>query len=105
MVDNIYHEARGESKAGMLAVAIVTMNRVLHPNYPETICKVVYQESQFSWTKKYTHASYCQDCLDIAYTALKGNYGFKATHYHTRKVNPRWKLKRIATIGNHIFYY
>ena len=40
---NIYHEARGETPAGKLAVAHVTLNRVEHHKYPDTICGVVTQ--------------------------------------------------------------
>lgn len=47
---NIYHEARGESRLGQVAVAYVTMNRVDHTYWPDTVCEVVYQDSQFSWT-------------------------------------------------------
>jgi spore germination cell wall hydrolase CwlJ-like protein len=43
LATNIYHEARGESYAGKVAVANVTMNRVLSPKFPGTICDVVYQ--------------------------------------------------------------
>jgi len=65
MAKNIYHEARSESYAGQLAVGLVTMNRVRSPNFPNNVCKVVYQGSidggppkafpggyscQFSWT-------------------------------------------------------
>lgn len=68
---NIYHEARGQVKPGMLAVALVTRNRVVSPIYPDTFCKAVWQKKmwrvgakkncwkekrcgwspQFSWTK------------------------------------------------------
>ena len=47
---NIYHEARGERVEGQIAVAHVTMNRVNHEKWPSTICEVVYQPKQFSWT-------------------------------------------------------
>ena len=40
---NLYHEARGESLAGNLAVGFVTMNRVADPRYPDTVCGVVKQ--------------------------------------------------------------
>lgn len=50
LVDTIYHEARGESTLGMKAVAYVTLNRVKDPRFPNTICSVVYQKHQFSWT-------------------------------------------------------
>lgn len=48
--DNVYHEARGEGSKGMRLVADVTLNRVLSSKYPDSICSVVYQKSQFSWT-------------------------------------------------------
>ena len=40
---NIYFEAGVESTAGKLAVANVTINRVLNNKYPDTICEVVQQ--------------------------------------------------------------
>ena len=57
---NIYHEARNQPTAGKLAVAQVTLNRVKHDRFPNTICGVVYQgyylnnnpikhKCQFSW--------------------------------------------------------
>ena len=47
---NIYHEARSESMQGQIAVAQVTLNRVEHDKWPSTICEVVYEPKQFSWT-------------------------------------------------------
>jgi spore germination cell wall hydrolase CwlJ-like protein len=47
---NVYFEARGETAAGQLAVALVTMNRVKSRRYPATVCGVVWQPHQFSWT-------------------------------------------------------
>jgi len=46
-----YHEAKGESDAGMLAVIHTTLNRVKDVRFPKTVCGVVYQPSQYSWTK------------------------------------------------------
>ena len=43
LAKNVYHEARGESKAGKLAVAHVTLNRVHSDEFPDTVCGVVYQ--------------------------------------------------------------
>ena len=40
---NIYHEARGESDFGKIAVAHVVMNRVKSHRFPNSICKVVMQ--------------------------------------------------------------
>ena len=50
LAQNIYFEARGEPENGQFAVAAVTMNRVKSHKYPNTVCKVVWQHSQFSWT-------------------------------------------------------
>lgn len=47
---NIYYEARGEPLNGQFAVAAVTMNRVKSYKYPNTVCAVVWQRRQFSWT-------------------------------------------------------
>ena len=47
---NIYFEARGESFAEQVAVGNVTLNRVASKHYPDTVCEVVYQPYQFSWT-------------------------------------------------------
>lgn len=47
---NVYFEARGEPAAGQLAVALVTMNRMENRHYPNSVCGVVWQKHQFSWT-------------------------------------------------------
>lgn len=47
---NIYFEARGEAPEGQLAVGLVSMNRVHSKRYPNSICRVVWQKRQFSWT-------------------------------------------------------
>ena len=43
LADNIYFEAKGQPSIGQSAVAHVTLNRVERTDYPNTICKVVYQ--------------------------------------------------------------
>lgn len=50
MVCNIYFEARGESHLGKLAVGRTTLTRITHAEYPDSICAVVWQNGQFSWT-------------------------------------------------------
>ena len=47
---NVYFEARGEAAEGQLAVAMVTLNRVNNRHFPDTVCRVVWQKKQFSWT-------------------------------------------------------
>lgn len=51
LAKNIYHEALREPVQGQQAVAFVTVARSLHgTGYPKTICGVVFQGTQFSWT-------------------------------------------------------
>lgn len=44
----VYHEARGECYEGQVAVAEVIINRVLSPNFPNTVADVIYQPGQFA---------------------------------------------------------
>ncbi|NNC72074.1 MAG: cell wall hydrolase, partial [Sphingomonadaceae bacterium] len=50
----ILHESRGEPRSGQLAVAQVVMNRVESPRFPNSICGVIYQRSQFSNIRGFT---------------------------------------------------
>jgi N-acetylmuramoyl-L-alanine amidase len=54
LAQNIYHEARGESYNGKIAVANVTLNRVRSEKFPSTICGVVKQAVYSRWWKE-TH--------------------------------------------------
>lgn len=49
LAKNIYHEARGESLQGKMAVANVTLNRVHSDKFPDTVCKVVHQAVYSTW--------------------------------------------------------
>jgi spore germination cell wall hydrolase CwlJ-like protein len=53
LAKNVYYESRGESVREQTAVAAVTINRTKDRRYPNTICGVVYQPKQFSWTIGY----------------------------------------------------
>ena len=43
MARNIYFEAGNQSKAGMIAVARVVMNRVQDRRFPDNVCDVIYE--------------------------------------------------------------
>jgi len=49
--EHVDHEAHGEEALGQAAVAYVMLNRVRSPDYPDTICGVVWQKGQCSWTE------------------------------------------------------
>ena len=111
MVANVYHEARGEGKAGMAAVAQVTVNRATKG---KTVCSVVYAHKQFSWANTAKGRSKAmtgdiEPVLVAAYQALAGavqDATEGATHYHATCVKPVWAKHMVKTkqIGNHIFY-
>jgi spore germination cell wall hydrolase CwlJ-like protein len=110
---NIYHEARGESIEGQLAVAQVTVNRVRSGKFQPTVCGVVHAHRQFSWTldkrKKIKDSKAWQASKVIARAVLTQNIrlpNFEALYFHTHQVKPRWNRNKqvVAVIGNHIFY-
>ena len=51
LAQNIYFESGNQPKAGRIAVAQVTLNRVNDPQFPDTVCDVVYQTKEYkrSW--------------------------------------------------------
>ena len=113
LAKNIYHEARGEPLEGQIAVAQVTLNRVQHPQFHNTVCSVVYAPSQFSWTldkkKRVRDQKAWQASVNIARAVLTQAVrlpDFPALYFHTTKVSPRWNRNKkvLAKIGDHIFY-
>ena len=111
LAKNIYHEARGESLRGKLAVAKVTLNRVASGKFRSTICGVVYQRGQFSWTnskyKPIVDKQAWTDSLHLAKLVMLNPElsTTPAMYYHSTKVKPNWRrLERTDKIGNHVFY-
>ena len=113
LAQNIYHEARSEPLGGQIAVAQVTVNRVKASNFTKSICRVVFEPNQFSWTLNKHHKirdkKAWEASLVIARAVLTNSIrlpNFTATHYHTKSVNPRWNrdMRILAIIGAHIFY-
>ena len=115
---NIYYESRGEPDFGQLAVSQVVLNRVKDERYPNTVCEVVWQPKQFTWThdgksdmpklenkknkQAFLKAVYihliAQDAQDITNGAL--------WYYAHDKINPpKWTADKIvsAVIGGHTF--
>jgi spore germination cell wall hydrolase CwlJ-like protein len=112
MLKNIYHEARGEGVEGMQAVALVTLNRAKQQD--KTVCEVVYQRKQFSWTntakgRNKPITGNIDTVHAVASAAMNDNiidFTSGATHYHTKRVKPVWRraLDEVVVINNHIFY-
>ncbi len=115
MAENIYHEARGQSIEGQYAVAFVTMNRVKHVDFPNTVCDVVYEPWQFSWTAQNMtvnlnnsiEAMAWQQSTQIAVDVISGkayNNLYGVTHYHSTSVKPDWGYQMVMQIDDHLFF-
>jgi len=118
---NVYFEARNQSSLGQRAVAWVTLNRVKHARYPNTICDVVWQKKQFSWTHdgksdqpstSVVEQRAWENAKKVANKALtrwlqdeEGPVN-GATMFHADYVTPFWASSyyRVAQIDSHIFY-
>ena len=113
MAEAIYHEARGESTRGQAAVAEVILNRVDSRKFASSVCGVVNQPSQFSYTiggrKAIGNKAAYLRAREIARRALGGAPRVLtggATYFHTPAVSPSWsrRFQRTVQIGQHIFY-
>jgi N-acetylmuramoyl-L-alanine amidase len=113
----VYHEARGETLEGQLAVARVIMNRAASGKYPSSWCGTVKQPWQFSFVNPHdghmpgvdkTSASW-RRALGITRLALANvvpSIGNDVLWYHADYVAPSWgrRLTQVSKIGQHIFY-
>ncbi|HEY0112326.1 MAG TPA: cell wall hydrolase [Allosphingosinicella sp.] len=109
----VYFESKGEPLQGQLTVAEVVLNRARSGRFPTTVCGVVKQRGQFSFIRRggfppITRTSLAwKKAVAVARVALEDladGGAPKALFFHARHVSPRWKLKRVAAVGNHIFY-
>lgn len=127
---NIYYEARDQSESGQLAVAMVTLNRLRAPNYPKSICAVVWENrhvarvgsvvAQFSWTRERRSALIeepaWRKALELARRAVgslerpgsEPDPSLGALFFHASYVSPQWSndgsLDLVTRIGDHLFY-
>ena len=119
---NVYFEARNQSTLGQVSVAWVTLNRMDSKKFPSTICKVIWQNKQFSWTHDGKRDSPGKSKVEqLAWTmaghvveAVLQDYVWgrnsdavgRALFYHADYVKPVWRhnLIKVAKIDNHIFY-
>lgn len=115
----LYWEARGEGRAGMVAVGWTVLNRVQSPQFPATPCKVVYQGGekppcQFSWwcdgksdkprdpeSWQFAQLVAAELLFDPPPDPTNG-----ALYFHSAGIPPPWpgKLAPTARIGAHVFY-
>ena len=131
---NMYHEARNQGTAGILAVSAVVLNRVNDHRFPDTICEVVEQgPTRASWQdpmvrfpikNKCQFSWYCDGKSDVPHNKVDYQYFLElstailsyelpflditdgATFYHADYVMPSWAKTKTRTIEieDHIFY-
>jgi N-acetylmuramoyl-L-alanine amidase len=113
LATGIYFESKGEPLTGQLAVGQVIANRATSGRFPSSYCGVLFQRSQFSFIRGKSlpaaprSSKQWQNAVAIAKIVsrgLKESSVGKALFFHATHVSPRWRLKRVASIGNHIFY-
>ncbi|HET9353510.1 MAG TPA: cell wall hydrolase [Sphingomicrobium sp.] len=109
----IYFEAKSESLSGQLAVGHVIANRASSGRFPSSYCGVVYQRSQFSFVRGRSMPHIPRSSRDweeavaiakIVDQELHPSPMGKALFFHATRVSPRWRLTRVGTLGNHVFY-
>ena len=114
LATGIYFEAKSEPLAGQLAVGQVIANRAQSGGrFPPSYCGVLFQRGQFSFvhgrslpsvnhSKKQWQTAVAM--AKIVDQGLKDSVVGDALFFHARYVSPGWRMKRVAAIGNHIFY-
>lgn len=109
LVCTVFHESRGESEAGKVAVARVVLSR-LEKGFARSLCGVIFAPGQFSWTYgrpiTLPHADALREVVEATNTALRlGGNG--ATHFHNRGARVDWGRRGCyvhSEIGSHRFY-
>ena len=104
-----YHESKGESDKGMLAVIFTTLNRVKDNRFPKTVCGVVYQKSQYSWTKhnpKIKEKEQYERAKRLAQEVVEGKHKDNtqgALYFNSLHRKPSGTVCTVR-IGGHSFY-
>ena len=114
LATGIYFESKSEPLQGQLAVGEVIANRANSGGrFPSSYCGVLFQRGQFSFIRgrslpSVPHANrQWQTAVAVAKIVdqdLKDSAADNALFFHAKRVSPGWRLKRVASIGNHVFY-
>lgn len=115
-----WHEAKGESDKGKIAVMEVVHNRTKNPNFPNHECSVVRQKWQFSWYK--SGMSLNKPPINIKSTSAdvenwnktktlaknfsknKTNYTKGSLFFNHQRLGVRFGNTLKCKIGNHVFF-
>lgn len=119
LAQNIWFESRSSTYEDQMMVGFTTINRTRDRRYPESICEVVWDKEQFSWTHDGQSDSIKLDTPDrvqkwarivelsiLIMTNNIDDVSNNATHYHAKYVSPGWsrRLVKVATVGGHHYY-
>lgn len=109
---------------GQAYIVKTVLNRVRDTKHPHSVCGVIYQSKQFSWThqipknkqqvpNKTTSEKELLKQLEAVSTVviwldrLGWDFTQGSQFYHSVKVKPNWdysKLEKTNVVGNHVFY-
>ncbi len=115
----MYWEAKAEGAEGMMAVGAVVLNRVGHPEFPDSVCAVVMQGGekppcQFSWwcdgksdvPREAEAWAVAQDLAPGLLAERPADPTLGGLFFHSSSIAVPWRSKRERTvqIGRHIYY-
>ena len=110
----IYYESKSEPLAGQLAVGQVIANRANSGRrFPSSYCGVLFQRGQFSFVRGHSYPAVPRSSrqwqtavamAQIVDQQLHESAVPGALFFHAKRVQPRWRLTRVGSVGNHIFY-
>ncbi len=109
----IYYESKSEPLAGQLAVGQVIANRAKSGRFASTYCGVLFQRSQFSFVRGHSYPAPARASRQwenavavakIVHQKLHISSVPGALFFHAKRVSPGWRLARLGSVGNHIFY-
>ena len=103
-------EARGESYEGQVAVGAVILNRVKHPDFPNTIAEVIYQPGAFTAVSDGQINHPIDENSTVYKAARDAMNGWDPTNGCIYYFNPNtatnswiWSKTIVKTIGKHHF--
>ena len=109
----IYFESKSEPLSGQLAVGEVIVNRANSRRFPSSYCGVLFQRGQFSFVRGKSYPAIPRASRQwktavaiakIADQELHPSAVPDALFFHAKRVQPRWRLTRVGSVGNHVFY-
>lgn len=115
---NLYHESRSESDYANIYIMAVVFNREDSLRFPDSICDVVFQKSQFSWTSdglsdEIKDLEQYDRLYRLVVRAIINRVFIQSMsegvdHYHTKAISPLWsrsdQMRYIGSVDNHLFY-